>query len=71
MAICILPLTQLALHKQHSIDSMPSRPNVFAEWVETGRRHDLLSAYGCYNFQGDLFGKPVAVDEFMQQLLKI
>jgi EAL domain-containing protein (putative c-di-GMP-specific phosphodiesterase class I) len=44
--------------------------NVVAEGVETGRQLDLLSAYGCYNFQGYLFGKPVAVDEFMQQLLK-
>jgi len=44
--------------------------NVIAEGVETGRQLDLRSAYGCYNFQGYLFGKPVAVDEFMQQLLK-
>lgn len=58
---------QLAWHKQHPIDSMPSRPNVVAEGVETGRQQDLLSPYGCYNSKGYLFGKPVAVDEFVQQ----
>ena len=37
---------------------------VIAEGVETNEQRRLLERYGCENFQGYLFGKPVSVEEF-------
>lgn len=39
---------------------------VIAEGVETPQQRDFLLANGCYNFQGDLFSRPVALAEFEQ-----
>jgi EAL domain-containing protein (putative c-di-GMP-specific phosphodiesterase class I) len=43
---------------------------IIAEGVETEEQRNLLIHKGCHNFQGYLFGKPVAVDEF-EQMLKL
>ncbi|MCL2165483.1 MAG: EAL domain-containing protein, partial [Oscillospiraceae bacterium] len=37
---------------------------VIAEGVETKAQHDFLETYGCQNFQGYLFAKPVPIEEF-------
>lgn len=38
--------------------------DVIAEGVETVEQREILENKGCYNFQGYLFGKPVAIGEF-------
>ena len=37
---------------------------VIPEGVETQAQRDFLLSLGCHNFQGDLFGKPLPIDEF-------
>ncbi|WP_051540728.1 bifunctional diguanylate cyclase/phosphodiesterase [Ahrensia sp. 13_GOM-1096m] len=37
---------------------------VLAEGVETVEQHDLLAEFGCIEFQGYLYGKPMALAEF-------
>jgi diguanylate cyclase (GGDEF)-like protein/PAS domain S-box-containing protein len=39
---------------------------VIAEGVETEEQHYTLQQLGCQQFQGYFFGKPVALDDFMQ-----
>lgn len=41
---------------------------VIAEFVETERQRDLLKELGCYGYQGYLFGKPVPLDQFMEDM---
>lgn len=41
---------------------------VLAEGVETEEQKEILINRGCKNFQGFLFGKPVAIKEFERQL---
>ncbi|MFM9912496.1 MAG: EAL domain-containing protein [Methylophilaceae bacterium] len=41
---------------------------VIAEGVETGEQHEFLIMNGCLMFQGYLFGKPIAVNEFEDKL---
>jgi diguanylate cyclase (GGDEF)-like protein len=38
--------------------------DVIAEGVETQEQRDILSFYGCNRFQGYLFSKPVAIEQF-------
>jgi diguanylate cyclase (GGDEF)-like protein len=40
--------------------------NVLAEGVETALQRDFLARYGCHDFQGYWFGKPVAIEIFEQ-----
>jgi len=42
--------------------------NVIAEGVETAEQHRFLLDNGCLQYQGYLFGKPVAVTEFEAML---
>ena len=37
---------------------------VIAEGVETAEHHAFLLQHGCKAFQGYLFGRPMALDEF-------
>lgn len=37
---------------------------VIAEGVETNEEFELLEKYGCANYQGYLFGRPLPIDEF-------
>lgn len=41
---------------------------VIAEGVETPLQHVLLEHFGCYNYQGFLFGKPEPIEAFEQGL---
>jgi diguanylate cyclase (GGDEF)-like protein/PAS domain S-box-containing protein len=41
---------------------------VIAEGVETEAQRDILEHHGCDNFQGFLFGKPVSIQGFEQEL---
>jgi len=40
------------------------RLNVIAEGVETDAQLNLLKSFGCMSYQGYLFSKPVAIEEF-------
>jgi diguanylate cyclase (GGDEF)-like protein len=42
---------------------------VIAEGVETEEQRQFLTVMGCYNFQGYLFGRPVALGDFEKQWL--
>jgi len=42
--------------------------DVLAEGVETERQRNLLAARGCTKFQGYLFGRPVPIEIFREQL---
>ncbi|MET3108556.1 diguanylate cyclase (GGDEF)-like protein [Oxalobacteraceae bacterium GrIS 2.11] len=42
---------------------------IIAEGVETEDQYDFLLSKGCLNYQGFLFGKPVALDEFETRLM--
>jgi diguanylate cyclase (GGDEF)-like protein/PAS domain S-box-containing protein len=44
---------------------------VIAEGVETKDQHALLKEYGCYLYQGYLFGKPLPIDEFEEELKRL
>jgi diguanylate cyclase (GGDEF)-like protein len=41
--------------------------NVLAEGVETALQRDFLARYGCHDFQGYWFGKPVAIEAFERE----
>jgi len=43
--------------------------NVIAEGVENTKQQDMLMEYGCSNYQGYLFAKPLPVDEVEKLLL--
>src|SRR5690606_30707110 len=43
--------------------------NVIAEGVETEEQCQILENYGCYYYQGYLFGKPMSIDEFEQHFM--
>ncbi|TPQ27539.1 PAS domain S-box protein [Methylomonas koyamae] len=45
--------------------------NVIAEGVETEAQRDFLSNHGCEAYQGYLFGKPVALDQFEASLKRL
>jgi diguanylate cyclase (GGDEF)-like protein/PAS domain S-box-containing protein len=42
--------------------------DVIAEGVETETQFQLLHRYGCASFQGNLFGRPLPLEQFEQQL---
>ena len=44
--------------------------NVLAEGVETTLQRDFLDRYGCHDFQGYLFGKPVPIEVFEREFCK-
>ena len=43
--------------------------SVLAEGVETEAQRDVLEKYGCYDYQGYLFAKPMPIHELEQYLL--
>ena len=43
--------------------------NVIAEGVENASQRNMLEKYGCYHYQGYLFGKPVKLEIFEQELI--
>lgn len=49
--------TIIAIAKRMNMD-------VIAEGVETEEQRQLLSSYGCQHYQGNLFSKPVPIDQF-------
>ena len=42
--------------------------DVIAEGVETAAHHQFLLAHGCKAFQGDLFGRPLGLEEFESRI---
>jgi diguanylate cyclase (GGDEF)-like protein/PAS domain S-box-containing protein len=42
--------------------------NVIAEGVETEAQREFLDSHGCHAFQGYLFGRPVPLDQFEENL---
>lgn len=44
---------------------------ILAEGVETAAQQSALTAQGCYNFQGYLFGKPLSGTEFGKALVEL
>ena len=42
---------------------------VIAEGVETEKQRNFLELHGCRAYQGNLYGKPVPVDELERKLL--
>jgi EAL domain-containing protein (putative c-di-GMP-specific phosphodiesterase class I) len=42
--------------------------DIIAEGVETKEQQQLLFEYGCFNYQGYLFGKPIPIDKFEAQI---
>ncbi len=42
--------------------------DVIAEGVETETQFNLLHRYGCTSFQGNLFGRPMPIEQFERQL---
>lgn len=43
---------------------------VIAEGVETAEQRDFLATHGCQLYQGYLFAKPVAADDFEALLVR-
>ena len=41
---------------------------VLAEGVETMEQHNLLAQFGCIEFQGYIYGKPMALNDFEQRI---
>ena len=44
--------------------------DVIAEGVETTEHHQFLLSHGCQAFQGYLFGRPLALEDFERQVLQ-
>ncbi|MGZ5059354.1 MAG: EAL domain-containing protein [Methylobacter sp.] len=44
--------------------------DVIAEGVETEEQRDFLESNGCFTYQGFLFGKPMPVEDFENELLR-
>ena len=42
--------------------------DVLAEGVETEEQYKILRVYGCHNYQGYLFGHPVTLDKYEQEI---
>ena len=42
--------------------------DVIAEGVETTEHHQFLLSHGCRAFQGYLFGRPLALEDFERQV---
>ncbi|MBQ9331458.1 MAG: EAL domain-containing protein, partial [Oscillospiraceae bacterium] len=40
------------------------------EGIETQEQYQMLSQMGCSLFQGNLFARPIPVDEFREKYLK-
>jgi diguanylate cyclase (GGDEF)-like protein len=59
-------LTRTIIAMAHSLDI-----SVIAEGVETEAQRQLLLTNGCTLFQGDLFSKPVPIDEFEHLIRKL
>ena len=61
-----LPHNQSAAMVAQAIIAMGSGLglDVIAEGVETREQRDFLDAHGCHAYQGYLFGRPVALEEF-------
>jgi EAL domain-containing protein (putative c-di-GMP-specific phosphodiesterase class I) len=45
--------------------------DVLAEGVETVEQYDILRTYGCHNYQGYLFGRPVRIDEYEREFIEL
>lgn len=44
--------------------------DVIAEYVETEQQHQKLEELGCYYYQGYLYGKPMPLDSFIENLCR-